>query len=350
MLLFRLPFSNEIKRIAAPEPQILHDIESLKNQRGFVMMPYDLNGQTPIMFFPSTPDDDIISLENAETVLTIPTGSTPIPCTLANSETNLIEHYNDTFTQFWNALNHNQFDKLVLSRSARYTLIITQSQLISIYLQACRKYPRMMIYLVILPNSRAWMGCTPEILVAGEKTHYRTMALAGTMNVPESVPVKSVEWSEKNRKEQEIVADYIRARITPLAEVIEEEGPYTSRAGHLVHLKTEFHFTPQVDIDVIDIVRHLHPTPAVCGIPASSANQFILDNENYDREYYSGVVGPIDSEGSTNLYVNLRCAKFGSFQMTLYAGGGLLKDSNLTDEWEETKGKMNTILSFFQEM
>jgi isochorismate synthase len=212
----------------------------------------------------------------------------------------------------------------------------------------------MMIYLAQIPGEGAWMGCTPEILVSGSGNHYRTMALAGTMSVPETMPVKNIVWSDKNRKEQEIVADYIRESITPYARIIEEEGPYTSRAGQLVHLKTEFHLAPmpsEMDhsifnskLSILNLIKALHPTPAVCGLPAEEAAAFIRENEGYDRSYYSGVVGMLDEEHETNLFVNLRCGHFLGDKTTLYAGGGILKDSNLGAEWNETNWKMNTIL------
>jgi isochorismate synthase len=180
------------------------------------------------------------------------------------------------------------------------------------------------------------------------------MALAGTMSVPETMPVKNIVWSDKNRKEQEIVADYIRESITPYARIIEEEGPYTSRAGQLVHLKTEFHLAPmpsEMDhsifnskLSILNLIKALHPTPAVCGLPAKEAAAFIRENEGYDRSYYSGVVGMLDEEHETNLFVNLRCGHFLGDKTTLYAGGGILKDSNLGAEWNETNWKMNTIL------
>lgn len=346
MVLYRLPYSNEINVLKADEITVCPDVDSLAGRNGFVMIPYNLRGDKPILLFESSPSDEIIDVDNAETDLLSEDDAQfvcdNIPC---NSSANSFGQYSAAFSSFNEALLSGKFEKLVLSRCKDVDVCLSRNKLINTFIKACRTYPRMMVYLALLPDGNAWLGCTPEIIVAGEKQHYRTMALAGTMSVDESIPVRNLEWSEKNQKEQTIVADYIRDRIKPISDVIEEEGPYTSRAGHLVHIKTEFHFSPSNGVGVIDVVKLLHPTPAVCGIPTLSANSFIMDNEGYDRSYYSGVVGLLNEKGETNLYVNLRCAEVLPHCLRLYAGGGILKESNVSDEWEETNYKMNTILS-----
>ena len=83
--------------------------------------------------------------------------------------------------------------------------------------------------------------------------------------------------------------------------------PYTARAGQLVHLKTDFYFLLKNTDNIGNLLQELHPTPAVCGLPKEDAFRFILENEGYDRSYYSGFIGWLDTEGHTDLYVNLRC-------------------------------------------
>ena len=105
-----------------------------------------------------------------------------------------------------------------------------------------------------------------------------------------------------------------------------EKGPYTARAGQLVHLKTDFYFLLKNTDHIGDLLQELHPTPAVCGLPKEEAFRFIPDNEGYDRSYYSGFTGWLDTEGHTDIYVNLRCMEIES-------------------EWTETGDKMNTMRS-----
>ena len=80
-----------------------------------------------------------------------------------------------------------------------------------------------------------------------------------------------------------------------------------------------------------------------CGLPKEEAYHFIIENEGYDRSYYSGFIGWLDPKGKTDLYVNLRCMNILPQTFTLYAGGGLLAASQLEDEWQETEDKLDTM-------
>ena len=151
------------------------------------------------------------------------------------------------------------------------------------------------------------------------------------------------EWGEKNRQEQEYVVSYIRRQLLSLDIHPAESGPYPAYAGALSHLKTSFHFTLRDNRKLGSLLKVLHPTPAVCGLPKEEAYRFILENEGYDRRYYSGFIGWLDPYGKTDLYVNLRCMHIENGQLSFYAGGGLLASSELNDEWLETEKKLQTM-------
>ncbi|MBQ0023869.1 MAG: isochorismate synthase [Prevotellaceae bacterium] len=312
--LYRLPFADEVN-VVCQQSAMEQDCG-----RAFVMIPFDESKYKTIRIRP-----------DYETTIKYGHESKAV-----SSHSDLISDkiaYKEAFNRYISNIP-TPFAKLVLSRSAEMEY---SGNPIDAFFRACKEYPRVMVYLTYTKESGFWIGCTPEILVSGSKSHFRTVALAGTMNY-------EGEWSQKNREEQAIVANYIREIITPISTVVEEEGPYTSRAGNLFHLKTEFHFSPISSAKVTDFIAKLNPTPAVCGLPATEAKQFILANENCDRSYYSGVVGMLDAQGETNLYVNLRCANIRQGKATLYAGGGILAESTLESEWAETEQKMNTIL------
>ena len=88
----------------------------------------------------------------------------------------------------------------------------------------------------------------------------------------------------KNRKEQDYVASYIRRQLLSLGIRSTESGPYPAYAGALSHLKTDFHFSLKDNKNLGDLLKVLHPTPAVCGLPKEEAYRFILENEGYDRK------------------------------------------------------------------
>ena len=143
--------------------------------------------------------------------------------------------------------------------------------------------------------------------------------------------------------EQDYVASYIRRQLLSSGIHPTESGPYPAYAGALSHLKTSFRFTLKDNNRLGSLLELLHPTPAVCGLPKEEAYRFILDNEGYDRRYYSGFIGWLDPDGKTDLYVNLRCMHIENGQLSFYAGGGLLASSELNDEWLETEKKLQTM-------
>jgi isochorismate synthase len=103
------------------------------------------------------------------------------------------------------------------------------------------------------------------------------------------------------------------------------------------------------DTSLKDVMNTLHPTPAVCGLPKAEAKQFLLQNEGYDREYYSGFLGELNydfatgEEGKTDLFVNLRCMKIEDNKAHLYIGCGITKDSDPEKEFVETVNKSMTM-------
>jgi isochorismate synthase len=93
------------------------------------------------------------------------------------------------------------------------------------------------------------------------------------------------------------------------------------------------------------MLKLLHPTSAVCGMPKDAALQFINETEAHERSYFSGFLGPIHKAGKTNLFVNLRCCQFFEGAVAFYAGAGITEDSNPEKEWEETEMKCDVLAS-----
>ena len=119
------------------------------------------------------------------------------------------------------------------------------------------------------------------------------------------------------------------------------------RAASLLHLCTDFHLTSSGETTLASLAAALHPTPAVCGTPVEEARYVIAQVETHDRAYYSGFSGPV-SQDEAHLYVNLRCAHLFPMHATLYAGGGLLHESDFDAEWCETERKLTTMADLFR--
>jgi len=91
------------------------------------------------------------------------------------------------------------------------------------------------------------------------------------------------------------------------------------------------------------MLKLLHPTSAVCGMPLEPALDFLRDHEGYDREFYSGFLGPVNLEGASSLFVNLRCMQLFETSARVYAGAGVTADSDPEKENEEVDMKIQTL-------
>lgn len=204
-------------------------------------------------------------------------------------------------------------------------------------------YPDAFRYVWYHPLTGIWCGATPEILLETKGTSFKTMALAGTQKI---IGNRKPIWSYKEKREQTIVTNAIAESLEKITPVIKISKPYSHQAGTLVHIRTDIEgVVKRSKATLKNIALALHPTPAVCGTPEYIAKDFIKNNEGYNREFYTGFVGIIDTDDNTcALYVNLRCMKIEATKATLYVGGGITSDSNPELEWEETHNKLQTML------
>lgn len=336
---YRLPFAQSYIEIAQTKGDVeqLACCTALNGRSGFVVAPFQTTAHCPIL------------LIRPDRVVEHPTEQTSAIGEAVNSFQLHRDQYAEDFAAFHAQLEAGAFRKIVLARSA--TLHPNQqTDPKQLFLLACQHYPRMFIALAKLPNGHYWLTATPEILLEGTGTEWRTIALAGTMQLQDDElqsEGQTMRWSTKNIQEQHYVATYIAHTLSRLHLSYQEEGPRTVRAANLVHLRSDFTFTLPDTSHIGDLLNALHPTPAVCGLPRESTLSFITSNEHIRRQYYSGFMGPMNlaSPYSTHLYVSLRCMEICPDAYHLYAGGGLLKDSTEESEWQETEAKMQTMKS-----
>ena len=319
------------------EPRLLYDVKELNLRGGFIIAPFCVSDRHPIVVIDQARAEVIpIQADGASPSFRPVEGERPFPV----SDEWDYRRYAACFHKFLDALTSGEQEKLVLSRQ-KETVRPAGVSIGEAFRRAVERYIYSYVYLCHTPATGTWMGSTPEILLAGRHGAWQTVAPAGTQRLDHGrVPT---EWDAKNRREQQLVADYIHAQLRTLGIGARTVGPYPARAGELSHLKTEFHFSLPDERRIGEVLDLLHPTPAVCGLPKEKAYDFILRHEGYDRAYYSGFVGLLDPEGETSLYVNLRCVHIQPSKFTFYAGGGLLASSSLDEEWRETGDKMGTM-------
>lgn len=327
--LFRMPYAKQCTKISGEVLEIA-SLAVLGRQRGFVVAPFAPSDHEPILVI--RPD-----IVEEEEVGRIKWDSKFSGDCRVGWYSGSREDYHIDFSNFHAHLTNGDFKKLVLSRSVELERTEDIAPQV-LFQRACECYPRMFIGLVYTAQSGLWLTATPEILLAGKGQEWQTVALAGTMPFEEGV-----RWSDKNIQEQRYVATYMTEQLEKFTDRFTEEGPKTVRAGHLAHLRSDFHFTLPDPSVIGEVLQAFHPTPAVCGLPKEDAFRFILEYEHHDRSYYSGFMGPLFVHDQTDLFVTLRCMQMFQDGYRLFAGGGILKDSTEEQEWAETETKLDTM-------
>lgn len=352
---YRKPGQLIVKALLQKDPE-LHDVSDF-TEKGFVFVPFDDNNQTVL-----------IPLELSKRMETEYIRQTNTPEKVTNaSNAELIsekENHLQLVAKGVDDIRSGKFEKVVLSRQEDVT--VSEADPIQIFQSLLNTYPSAFVYCWFHPKVGLWLGATPESLLKVESNRFSTMSLAGTQLYKDNL---NVRWGKKEKREQEIVTTAIVEDLEDKIETLVISKSETIKAGNLLHLRTQISGTlPMVEqaIDLKSIVKALHPTPAVCGFPKEAAKRFILQNEGYNREFYTGYLGELNFQESktrntnrrnvennvyasvkkvSDLYVNLRCMKLNENQAFIYVGGGITKDSNPRAEWEETVNKTQTMKS-----
>lgn len=234
-------------------------------------------------------------------------------------------------------------NKIVVSRKEIKT--ISSFDLVETFQKLVQFYPTAFKYCVFHPEIGLWIGATPEQLLKVCDNSIETVALAGTKMKDEI----HQDWGEKEVIEQQLVTDYILESLEPFIAEKSVSKPYTHQAGNLLHIKTDISAKMEDKSQLGEVLKVLHPTPAVCGFPKVKAKDFILENEDYNREFYAGFLGELNYEAenleceNSDLFVNLRCMKIENNIANIYVGCGITKDSNPELEFFETVNKSKTI-------
>lgn len=229
-----------------------------------------------------------------------------------------------------NAINNNQFKKVVVSRKELVQL--PNFDLITVFEKLLNLYTNAMVYVLYHPKVGLWFGATPETLLKVKDNQFETMSLAGTQSYKGAT---NVTWQQKEIEEQQFVTDYIVGNLKPTVKSLFASKTETIKAGNLLHLKTKI--SGELKDNSLELISKLHPTPAVCGLPLETSRDFILENEDYKRSFYTGFLGEINTD--SNFYVNLRCMEIKDNKAIVYVGGGITKNSKPLKEWEETVAK-----------
>jgi isochorismate synthase len=299
------------------------EITAFSNQAGFVFVPFHGENQVVIPF-----EGNPFSQGTVETFEQITAPN-------YNFENNENEDFQKLVSLGIEAIQKNEFDKVVLSRKI---VLKKQISIVATFQNLIATYPSAFRYLFFHPRIGLWMGATPEQLVKINQNQFETVALAGTQLYSENVI-----WTIKEIEEQQFVTDYIITKVKNKVKQLIVTDVETVNAGNLIHLKSYIRGYLTSDFHANDLIQTLHPTPAVCGLPKERAIDFILKNEGYDRKYYAGFLGEYNKENLTDLFVNLRCLEVDDDVVNIYVGCGITKDSIPEKEFIETENKSMTM-------
>lgn len=192
---------------------------------------------------------------------------------------------------------------------------------------------------------RLFLGASPELLVRLEGLDYASEALAGSIATGAQQAL-ALAQSHKDREEHQLVLDAIVGqleRISTRVEVASE--PTVSTLAHVQHLRTPVTGTLRERRHVLELAERLHPTPAVGGVPTAAAVDWIRRHEAQPRGWYAGPLGWFDAQGNGELLVALRSGLVEGRRALVFAGAGIVKDSDPQAEYEEAELKRRTLLA-----
>ncbi len=191
---------------------------------------------------------------------------------------------------------------------------------------------------------QVFLGATPERLVRLRGRQAEVDALAGT-----AWPGSPTLDIEKNRQEQAYVVDAVRQALSHLCQTPPSiSATEEHAAGQLLHLRNRIAGQLRPDASLFDLLRCLHPTPAVGGYPSGAAQTWLNAHGERRSAWYSGGFGILQPNGDSEFSVALRSALVDGNTVELQAGAGIVAGSDAQLEWAETEAKFGTLLAALQ--
>jgi isochorismate synthase len=212
-------------------------------------------------------------------------------------------------------------------------------------------YPSCFTYLITGADGTAFAGASPELLVRRSGNHAFSQPMAGSVarggsDVEDERLAHQLVESKKDEAEHSLVSRFVVEALRPFSDHVQANGPEVVRFTNIQHLATSVAADlAEPAADALELAAALHPTPAVGGWPRDAAEALIDEFERMDRGWYAGAVGWIDGHGDGEFAVALRCGLLWEDGARLYAGVGVMPDSDPDRELEETELKFKALLT-----
>jgi len=258
------------------------------------------------------------------------------------------EHYEAAVARAVERIHDGAFEKIVLAREVAVHAPAPHD-VAAVFGVLCAGFGSCFVYCAGRGDA-AFVGASPELLVRREGLRASTVALAGSTRRSADPAVdahlgEQLLHSEKDREEQAIVARRIARALAPLSVwVAAPDEPGIVRVANIQHLATPIRAQLTQPRSTLELAGLLHPTPAVGAEPHAAAAPLIPAFEGLDRGWYAGPVGWTDANEDGEFCVALRCALLRGAEARLYAGVGVVRDSDPAAELAETEVKLGALL------
>ena len=266
----------------------------------------------------------------------------------SNSVNRNSDYFKSVVTSALNSIAVDEFSKIVIAHttdiksSAPFKLIESLNNLRKIH-------PDCYIFSTSNGRGQNFIGASPERLVSVQNRQLVTDALAGSAprGKTSSEDLHLANLLLKNRKEKrehQAVSDFIMERLITLGLKPQQLPLQLLKLSSIQHLWTPIYAHLPGDIEPLEIIEQLHPTPAVAGVPTAIACDKIRDYEQFDRSLYAAPLGWIDSQGNCEFIVGIRSALIDGNCARLYAGAGIVSGSNPNKEFAEVQLKLQSLI------
>ena len=249
--------------------------------------------------------------------------------------------------RFAGAVGRGRVDKVVLAR--RVDLATDRAIDVAATLRRLVASAAESTVFAIARADAVFLGATPERLVRAEGRDALTVAVAGSAPrgsdaIEDDALAAGLLTSEKEREEHEVVVRMLRESLAPLCDDLEiSPSPRVIRLRTVQHLCTDVTARLSDRSGILSLVGVLHPTPAVGGQPRGTALDLIRDQEGIDRGWYAAPLGWVDRDGDGEFVVALRSGVIRGDRAALFAGCGIVADSDPGREWDESRMKLRVL-------
>ncbi len=250
-------------------------------------------------------------------------------------------------------IKEKHYTKVVLSRKVSLNLNM-KPDLDCLLSRLSTRYPNCFVFAFQREDS-VFLGASPEKLATMDGEYIEVDALAGSLprSEDEDEDLKLGENllnDKKNCAEHKAVVDFILESLQKFATNVEyKKKPVLRKLANIQHLWTPMRARAKDGINMFELIKSLHPTPAICGSPWEIARNRIIEFENFDRGMFTGVVGWFNQNNVAEFAVSIRCGLLKDNQIHAFAGCGIVDGSEPISEFEETNIKLKPVTSLFQD-